>query len=459
MKIFRPLFLSFLLAVLATGSTFADQRLIALGADGDLYQVETGLARDLFPGVLHTDNPVLALTVTRPDAPPHRLLVPGTEGAEVESVPSLFYEEVSGASYLIWESRSNYIHSEIKLASFAGGEWSTPIELTGEFFSLKTSPSLAITRDSYITFDEHGQPRVHPRTIYHTIWWEEAAAGERVVYSPVVLVDGAYIGWNPLFVLNDLGFAPGPGLSYTATDNLVRAPSIQAGQNTNNVVVGLVDPASEQLIELEISVVAGELSSLAHEVAEAILEAGERQPYDVGVLADRARGHLIDFGARLRMHPGVIDTLAGEAFHVVALATPAAEPLSELADRARGHLIDFGARMADQGLNSADGEKPNWPLEFPGAEAVTGTRGEPLHSVQVKLTAVRPIPRTNPGAPSTLYLSRSGEEALVAWQVGNTLFYQESQGSEWGPTHRLKIGPSLDLERAHGILEQRIRNR
>lgn len=450
------LLLTFLLV--ATSPGLADQRLVALGSAGAIYQVETGTHQELFPGS-HSTNPVLALAIYHPDAPTQRVLVPGTEGAEAESSANLLYEEASNTVYLIWESRNNYIHSQIKLASFTDQAWTNAIELPGEFFSLKASPSLAVTRDTFVSINAEGNPVSHARAVYHVIWWEEAAAGERVVYSPVVLIDGEYVGHNPLLILNDLGFAPGARLWYSATDDLARSPSIQAGADHNSVVVGLIDPASEQLVQLELSMIPGELGAIADQVARVILDAGDSEsPLN---LADRARGHLIDFGARLRMHPAMISIMALEALDSVSLASSESLTTEELADRARGHLIDFGARLAAQGMTGVDDERPGWRWEVEGAPTPNSGLDAPLHTLRLRQMAARPIPRTNPHSPTTIYLSDSGEEALVAWLVGSyTLFYQESVGEDWGPVHRLKLdGEQLDLERAHTLLALRARSR
>lgn len=455
-----PLALALLLAVgAASAASAVSTSSFALGGEGELYRVVTGPESALFPGPGAGDHNVVALSIVRPNGRSELLLVPGTEGNETESSPSLVYEEASKTVFLIWESRSNYIHSQIRLASYSAEGWSEAIELPGELFSLKSSPSLAITRDTFITFDADGEIESHARTIYHALWWEEAAARERVVYSPVVLIDGTYVGWSSLFILNDLGFGDETGSSYPGTADLARSLTIRPGSSAGSVVLGMVDGVTRQLLQMEVSVIPGEMSALAAELARTLDEGGAG-PVDAPGLADRARVQLIDVGARLRMHPALIEYLAEVTAGTIQAEAQLASPMpSPLADRARVQLIDVGARMIAQGLSSSPAEPQAWLLELASVQAPQSADDSmPMHSLRVEMKAMRSIPRTNPGA-AHLFVSRSGQEALVAWQVGDTLFYTESQADDWSPVLRLRLGPGLDLATAYQILEQRTTNR
>lgn len=460
MKATAPL-VAIALLLSSTAAAPADQGQATLGAGGKLYQVLSGTYGDLFPDAAgQAEHSVLALEISVPGEEPVRLLVPGTEDSAVESSPALVFEDSSDGIFLIWESRTSFIHSQIKLASYLSEAWSDPILLPGEFFSLKTSPSLAVTRDTFVSVGADGTPSRHSRTIYHTVWWEEAASGERVVYSPVVLLDGVYIGWNPLFVLNDLDFGDEAAGPFLASETLSQAPSIFAGSNDESVVVGLVDQATRQLVELEISVVPGELGALASELEWAVTEAGESlYPHNLRALGDRARAHLIDFGLQLRLNPFMLDYLAVVGAAGVATGDPAEQSLSSFAQRARAHLIDFGARMRSQTLSeAADREVSTWLLEF-GSGDESGFGETPPHSLAVILGAVREIPWTGKGATS-LYVSPDAREATVAWQgEDDRLYFTESTGDEWSEVRYLQLTDDLDLNRAHDMLEQRTHDR
>ena len=53
-------------------------------------------------------NQVLALDVTPPGGPLQRLLVPGTAGSGAESLPSVVFEDDSQTVFLLWESRGEH---------------------------------------------------------------------------------------------------------------------------------------------------------------------------------------------------------------------------------------------------------------------------------------------------------------------------------------------------------------
>ena len=443
---------SALALLLAASSASADQR-FALGAHGELYRLLTGTPRSL--GIGRGQNPILALSISRPDQTPQVVVIPGTEGEEVESSAMILHEESSDSVFVIWESRTNYIHSQIKLGSLSKGAWSAPIVLSGEFFSLKTSPRLAVTRDSFMEEGADGQVVWKNRTIYHAVWWEEAAAGERVVYSPVTLIDGAYIGWNPLLVLNTLGFGAPADRIQLGTRELAQAPTIQPGRGPASLVIGFTEPASRQFVQLEVDVVSGTLSALAEKLKAALLaDSG-----DPSTLSDRARGYLIDFGARLGMHPSVVSAIGQAVTSNVISSAPAGEALNSIADRARGYLIDFGVRLAAQGVTATPDQATAWLVQFPTASPDLGSPGDsPEHVIRLRRAAARPIPQTESGATFAL-VSRSGFESLVAWQVGNLLRYRETEGGGWSDVRTLRLDDSLSLAHATSALEQRTADR
>jgi hypothetical protein len=180
------------------GALLAADRQAALGDAGEVYFVHTGVYGDLFPGGTATaaGNAVLALDIARQDQPLERVLVPGTEGPEVESSPFELYESSSGALFMVWQSQVNAIHPVLYLSSYKDGTWTPAIQVTGNPFAQKSAPQIAITRDTYNIQDPNdGTYSPAHRTILHLIWWEEGAnGGGSVQYAPIVLLDGSYIG-------------------------------------------------------------------------------------------------------------------------------------------------------------------------------------------------------------------------------------------------------------------------
>src|SRR5262245_36180076 len=94
------------LGLLAASAAFAAGRDVALGSSGEIYAVRTGTYGNLFPNGRDFDpsNPVVALDITKPKSPVQRVLVPGTGGAEVESAPSVLFEDDSQTVFLLWET-------------------------------------------------------------------------------------------------------------------------------------------------------------------------------------------------------------------------------------------------------------------------------------------------------------------------------------------------------------------
>src|SRR5437764_12049140 len=97
---------AFACSLALAGAALGADRQAALGDSGEVYFVRTGTYGDLFPGGTDSapENPVLALDVVRRDQPVQRLLVPGTEGTDVESSPFELYEATSGALFMVWQA-------------------------------------------------------------------------------------------------------------------------------------------------------------------------------------------------------------------------------------------------------------------------------------------------------------------------------------------------------------------
>ncbi|HSG39343.1 MAG TPA: hypothetical protein VLE27_06870, partial [Thermoanaerobaculia bacterium] len=174
----------------------ATERSVALGVDGAIYQGKVGAYRDLFPkgGDTAAANTVVALEITQPGGAVERVLVPYTKSADVEKSPAVLFEDGSKTVFLVWEAPVNALKSTLMLASFDGQRWSSqPILITGNPYSSKSSPRLAVTRDAYPATGPDGNISERTRTILHIVWAEDAEKGNyETLYSPVILEDGNY---------------------------------------------------------------------------------------------------------------------------------------------------------------------------------------------------------------------------------------------------------------------------
>jgi len=92
-----------------------------------------------------------------------------------------------------------------------------------------------------------------------------------------------------------------------------------------------------------------------------------------------------------------------------------------------------------------------------GGPTPSGTPG-PEHMFQINVGSSRPIPRTG-AAPNSIFVSLDGGDSIVSWDLPNEVRYRESTAQGWGPIQILTLDNSLDLDRAHAILDQRVRDR
>ncbi len=452
------------LCLLAPAAT-ASHRDAVLGGDGELYLVRAGAYGELFPGDKAADpaNLVLALDVVRPDAAAgevERFLVPGTAGPEVEHSPSLLFEQASSTVFLVWESAFNVVHPSLKLAWFDGAAWSELIDVTGKPFTPKTSPLLAITRDTHEETAEDGSPVERHRTILHLLWVEEDAAGaDEVLYSPLVLEDGVYKGSTGYLRLAAFDPSAPANAQYEVATELLGAPALEGGRDGRTVVAGFAAAATQRLVTLEIDVLPVELSHLADRVRTQIIDIGARYSVPGGLqhLAAAARTHLIEVGRAF--HPEVAQTLADQVREYI-LAKGGGD-LIPLADGVRTQIIDIGAKLSGRGLRqrssvAAPGDDAAAPAQIVQVQAAGSD--QPVALLQVRLASSRPAPQTGAGS-TRLFLSESGQDVVVAWVEDGRVRYRDSAGAGWSETRELRVSDSLSLERALEIVKSRVRSR
>ncbi|HZF13958.1 MAG TPA: hypothetical protein VFE33_34630 [Thermoanaerobaculia bacterium] len=446
------------------GSALAADRQAALGDAGEIYLIHTGNYGDLFPDgtAAPAGNAVLALDVVRPGQTPQRLLVPGTDGTDVESSPFELYEPSSGALFLVWQSQINSISPVLYLTSYQGGAWSPAIRITGNPFALKSSPQFAITHDTYDILATDGTYNTVPRTILHLIWWEEAAnGGSNVLYAPILLLDGTYVGTNQVFSLNSFITSPPLTTVAGAAAELFRAPQIQAGANAHSVLVGFADPNTQRLVTLEISTLPSELVSLCDKMRAHIIESGAKfLPANLTGLAANVHDWILGSGARL--HPGVLSYLSDQArAHIIESGIKTPSQLTPLAADSRAHIIESGATMVGDRIDNVTAKSDSSAFSPSIAEIPTtdtdGSAG-PAHLFQVNVDSIRPVPRTG-SAPNAIYISQDGGDAIVSWDMPGEVRYRESTNQGWGPINALTLSSTLDLNGAHAILNQRVRDR
>jgi hypothetical protein len=452
-----PLVLLLLLAGGLPPAARATTRDAALGLAGEVYISHSGACAELLadcPAGGEAD-PVLALEVVRPGQPTERLLVPETGGPEAEGEPAVVFEDTSQSVFLVWEAHLEPTRSQINLVRYSGGEWSEVIEVTGDIAPLKGPPQVLITRDHYATGAPGETPVEHQRTILHVAWWESGPGAEDVYYAPIIIQDGAYLGYNGVFNLSAWDPNPAAANPVGLSQELQRTPKIEPGRDERSVVIGFASEESERFITFEILVLPGELSDLADRIRSHMIEIG-LTGYQVGqvpTFADRIRSHMIEIGTRL--HPALLGYLAADVEEEVLAADPASEPLPDLADRIRSHMIEIGARtLGSSGLlGSAPPEVSGVLTTAPPPDA--SPTAVP-HELYLRLVADRTAPAVGDG-PVWVFLSEDGRQALVSWENEGDLHYRETDGDGWSAERHIDLTGPVDAARAERILRQRVR--
>lgn len=448
-----PAALGLLLALTATPAAAMEAPdAAAVGADGRLFMVHAGPYGELFPeqGLADAASPALALEMVHPDQRREMLLVPDTESENVEDSASVLFEDGSETLFILWQTKINSIHSRLNLVGFHDGAWTETIEISGNPFGWKSSPQLAVTRDRFTTSEDDGTVRTWKRTVVHLLWWEGAEDEPQVLYTPVVLIDGVYSGWNPVYRLDQLALAAGVPMAAPGA-GLARAPRIEPGLNGQSVVIGFVPASGGELVTVSIELLPGEIGALADKVRHQIIDVGRQVRATGGnaALAGKVRHQIIDVGARLKLHPGVSSYIASQV-HEHILASDPGSPVTPLADDVRHQIIDVGAHITDRGFDRLGAKSVYQVVELPGGDGA----GAPPDLIRVMRASRRELPTTGDG-DHALYLSRDGEGVVAVWMENDALRYRESRGEGWSDVRSLRLGNGLDLQRAKSLLERR----
>lgn len=459
------------LALALTGQpAAASHQEATLGSAGELFVLRTGTYGQLFPTGTETekDSPVLAVDILRPGAAPDRRLIAGTQGKDVESTPAAVFEDDSAALFVIWESRINSIHSIFRLASFDGARWSSPIDITGNPFSMKTPPQIAVSRDSHRERAADGSASVRHRTIVSISWSEENGAGLfDAFYTPIILEEGAYLGWNPVYRLDgfDDALTAATVTPSAAAPDLVKAPTLQPGRDGRTLVAAFASSTSGRMTAVEVDVLPTQLQRLADKARGYIIDLGVRRKLsDLGVISARTRAFLLENGDDYQ--PEVARSIADQVAAYVASngghgGALGPGGIQNIAGGARGYIIDLGAKFTGRGLKDAAAESdtaPSAPRTLEIAASPENEDAPAAHIFQVRSASSRPAPEIGAGAVR-VFASETGGEILVSWASTDRVTYRISQGSGWSDPREIRLSDSLDLNGVYEILAQRVRRR
>lgn len=453
------------LALVVCGTALAAESTAVLDHQGTLYTLLSGRRGDLFTGVKGpaANAPVLALEIRQPGETPEdteirRLLVADTGDAAQEESANLVLEEAAGTVYVVWSRIPAEGPVELRVSGLVEDQWSEPVSLEA-MGDLTVAPQLLVTRDRMAKPDpDTGVLRSTARTVLHLLWAEDAAEGERVLYSPLVLEDGAYVGEAPRMVLNDFDPTTTPG-DKGATS--ISAPTLAAGVDNQSVIAGFVNMATGRQLSIELRMLPFALGTLARDVRDFILDEGVGivGPGSVESLAGGVGGMIIETGREF--HPGVrfyFASVAQEAVLEEALASDGpGVGLQSLAGGVGGMIIEVGSRFF--GTDGLDRNFVASRLSLVEIGSAVELDPDTLvnHLLRVYVVSDREAPDV--GGDAALLVSEDGEEGMVAWPEGEELRYRETSGAIWSDVRAVPLDEGFDLEQARQLLRQRLQRR
>jgi hypothetical protein len=295
------------------------------------------------------------------------------------------------------------------------------------------------------------------RTIIHVVWEELNASGNAdVLYTPVILEEGSYLGWAPVYNLNDMVGRTPSGSSFAPPDTLVLSPVLQSGRDARTLVVGFASADTRTVSAVEIDVLPEELSLLAEGCRANIIDLGRGlYPNYLQTLADKSAADIVSRGTAF--HADITQFIAGQV-HDLILANrgTSSDDLTALSEKARANIIDLGSRLSGRGLRDPGGNDKALVESIVSVDPTVGTAA-PSNLIHFRVAASRQAPQM--GSTGTeLFLSETGDDAFVAWTDSGKVLYLQSQGTGWSDQKQINLTGSLDAPHAFDILKQRARS-
>lgn len=447
-----------LLALLLLAALPAAAETSLLGPGGVIYSVRGGSVTALGGNYNAPDDQALALTIRLPGAQTliQTHIVPGTEGPGLESSAFLAFDDATSSLFLIWEETADASQSQVRLIRYRNGQWSEPISVSDRLPTLKFSPRLAVTRETYHVADGAGGDRQALRTMLHTVWSESRGDGYAVVYAPVILLDGAFAGEPERFVISEMTRPHDAAAVSPASSPF--APALVVGEHDHAIAIAFADPWSSAIDSVRVSLLPVDIALLADAVGDYVEQHGEQ--YDLedteGLvsLAGGLGGHLIDVG--VRMDPKLLDHIAGGlGGHLIDVGARPQPPrdVRELAREMRAYMIDLGFRLGDRGLRGT-GDKPRLVVDLLAAERSTLS-----HVGEISLWSTWELPPELPGHQPTLHLSSTGDKAILASMTDTEVRYLETRDEGWSNVVKIRFEGDLSAEAVSKMLVERLGNR
>jgi len=439
-----------------------------LGDGGELYRITAGSYGDLFPGggQLDPGTPVLALTVRYADGTVDTLRVPGTGDPRVEIAPGLLAEPRSGSLIALWRSQPPAGgSSRLHFATRDADGWSEAVTVRGADglpLLFAGPPEMAVTRDLFDLEVAGAEPLRASRTAVHLLH----RSGGATLYTPLVFVDGVYLGWHQSLDLGATFLLPGPGDPEppALTAELASAATLTVSDEDRAVIATFANPASGRLGAVEIALLPLELEVLGDHVRDQILDNPELyDPNDLSDLVDKMQAEIIVIGARLDFHPGILDYVSTElgGWLDEEGGSYGAEELQALSEDSRQLAIDLSSQVSVTIVEDPATGEEIYDVDL--GNFFDPLNGTPLGRIlEVEVLADRSAPATGAG-PTRLLPSHDGGDLLVGWLDAGAgqIHYLESrrhlESGVWSEARSLTVGGELDEASAWELLGRKIR--
>ena len=291
------------------------------------------------------------------------------------------------------------------------------------------------------------------RRVLHLAWIETTDLGATAFYTPIVFLDGRYIGWNPVVRLDDLVQAETPS-PVPAAAALRERVALEVGRAGDRVLIGFVDSRTLRVATAEVRLLPGELGQLAEEARGHIIEyATTRFPQEIPAIAEEARGHIIEYATAL--HPAMAAYVA-DGTRTYLLGADPAEGLEAFAVGARSTVLALGDQVVGGGLvNGCAGSGAL--LELPPLVAQEGKDFPQFFALRgIRFWGAPELPAD---VAPMLLVAPDGERALVGWIAGAQLAYRETlPDGFWSEIRTLDL-TQVPFGDAFAALESRLSGR
>lgn len=432
-----------------------------LGNSGELYELVFGTYGELFGEgfAAAADDPVLALDITGVNGRAERLLVPGTEGPRHESPAALMHDLRTDNLFVLWQSDELGEGTLLRLTTLRGGQFFGVVEIEDPTLAELSRTQVVLTHDRYQVELENGDKELISRTILHLAWTAREVGATDIRYTPLIFLNGSYIGWHEVFSLRDLLVGEPLDPPAQMHPGLESALRLETTRDNQRVLASFASAQTGELSVVDIGVMPLELAMLSDMVREVVggLE-DDFDPRELVAFADGARLEIIGTGFRRKLHTRLVDYVADEvAKEIVAVgAELAPRGYDVLTEHLRQFVVSLTTPLVTTDISFVPGVGDSQVVEID----VGGLFGEGAIPAQIlDLHVVRsvPLPRTG-GGMTTIYTSRNGQDLLVVWEDSERGRYDYVEwlagADDWSERRRLLLD---DPVRAHQVLRLRVR--